>query len=342
MTSAAGILLTALLTFSACSGDEPPAAPEALPSVAEEAPPAVCPLTGLDPASGVDTAQAAIAVKIENNPVAYPLSGLQDADIVYEEEVEGGATRFMAIYHCTDTKKAGPVRSARTVDPAIMSPITRLLAAAGGNTIVLKALKKGDISLISEVTAGKAMRRIDRPGIASEHTLYGDTAALRTKGTKDFSEPPPNDIFKFGEVQDSAKKARSVTINFSGSRPIEYRWKGGGWTRYEAGEPFVVEGGKTIKVDNVLVESHTINYADGIVDIAGNKSVEIADVTGSGPAVLFRDGQAIVGRWTRESRESRAVFETKSGDEMVLKAGTTWVELVPNQKGEVKGSYSFK
>lgn len=328
--------------LASCSnGSDPPTAqPAASPTEPEG--PSICPLTGLKPPSDEATARPAIAVKIENNPVAYPLSGLQQAEIVFEEEVEGGATRFMALYHCTDSAKVGPLRSARTVDPAIMTPITRLLAAAGGNKIVLKALRKGDIISIDEKSAGKAMRRISRPGIAVEHTLYGSTSALRKKGQERFSDPPPAGLFEFGDLEGPARRARTITVNFSGSRTIEYRWGGSGWTRFEAGERFIVEGGKAIKVDNVIVEQHTVNRAKGLTDIAGNPSVEIVDVTGSGKAVLFRDGKAIVGRWHRASRDERVTFKTKSGEEMILHPGTTWIELVPSSKGDVKGSFSFK
>jgi hypothetical protein len=83
-------------------------------------------------------------------------------------------------------------------------------------------------------------------------------------------------------------------------------------------------------------------FSKSIVDAAGNPSIEIADPTGSGRAVLFRDGRAIRGRWIRDSVEDAVRFETASGDPMVLKPGTTWVELVPSGKGDVKGSFSHE
>jgi hypothetical protein len=303
--------------------------------------PATCPLTGREPRDESLTERPAIAIKVENAPVARPLAGLEKADLVFEELVEGGATRFMAVYHCGDSSKIGPIRSAREVDPAIMVPVTQILAASGSNDPVRRALDEASVVFIEEGDSGEAMRRVPREGLGTEHTLYGASQGLRRIGSKKFSESPPSGIFEHGELQEGARKASSVTINFSSSSTITYDWKGGRWMRSQDGEPFVVESGKQIGVDNILIEEHTINFSK-IVDVLGTPSTQIKDVNGSGRALLFRDGRVIRGRWIRESEETPVVFETRSGDPMVLRPGNTWIELVPDQQGEVKGSFSYE
>jgi hypothetical protein len=280
-----------------------------------------------------------VALKIENNPDAYPLSGLDDAEVVYEEPVEGGLTRFMAIFHCTDSEKAGPIRSARIVDPAIVSPYTLIMGDAGGNDIVRAALDTGGIVNVDETSAGEAMFRGDRPGYASEHTLYANSAAVRKIGQKKFDDPPSDDLFKFGDVQDG-KKAKTVTISFPSSTAV-FTWKEGRYYRSQSEEPLISEGGDQFAADNVLIEQHTINYAKGLTDVVGSPSPEIEDVTGTGKAWLFRDGKAIKGTWERESLEDPVRFKTMSGDEMVLHEGSTWIELLPNNKGDVKGTLEY-
>jgi Protein of unknown function (DUF3048) N-terminal domain/Protein of unknown function (DUF3048) C-terminal domain len=302
--------------------------------------PTVCPLSGEEPAREELATRPAIVVKVENNTAAYPLSGLDKAEIVYEELVEGGFTRFMAVYHCTDTRKAGPVRSSRAVDPEIMGAITRILGAAGGNAFVRDELTEAGIVLIDENAAGEAMRREDRPGITLEHTLYADTAKLRRLGAKEFSDPPPEGIFNFGDLPSGGKNASSVSMSFTGGEAdVEWRYEGGKYVRYDDGAELPLESGRAL-ADNVIVEIHTISFARGVVDVAGTSSIVIDDPTGSGKALLFRDGKVFVGTWERESVEDPMTFKLKSGDDMVLKKGTTWVELIPNKKGEVKGSFS--
>lgn len=298
-----------------------------------------CPLTNVEPKDEAVLDRPAIAVKIENNPVAYPLSGLEDAEVVYEELVEGGITRFMAIYHCTDSSQAGPVRSARLVDPAIMKPYTSILAFAGANDIVDQELSDADLVLLTESTDG--FERIPREGITSEHTLYVDTRTVRKQGEEEFTDAPP-EVFSFGDLPDGAKKTTSVDIEFSGATHVRFDWDGKDWLRFDGDAPLLDDAGNQIAVDNVLIEEHDIQLSTEIVDTAGNPSVEISDQTGSGRAVLFRDGRAIVGKWTREDIEEPVAFETKNGNEMELKRGTTWIELVPSQQGEVKGSFSYE
>jgi hypothetical protein len=300
-----------------------------------------CPLTGVEPKNEKALDRPAVAVKIENNSAAYPLSGLDKADVVYEEVVEGGLTRFMAIFHCSDSAQAGPVRSARIVDPGIMLPYTHILADAGGNETVRAELDKNDIFNIDESTAGGALSRVERSGYSSEHTLYGDTAALRKLGQKHFKDAPSDDIFEYGDLQKGSKKASSVTVNMQ-TTVVGYQWQGGRWMRIDHDAPLVMEDGTEIGVDNVLLEEHTVNLSDTLGDVLGTKSTEIADVTGTGKAVLFRDGRVLVGKWARDSILDPVVFETKSGDRMILHEGTTWIELLPNDKGEVVGSYTVE
>ena len=315
--------------------------PSDIPIIKEVVAPKTCPLSGAEPAKESALDRPAVAVKIENAAIAYPLSGLEDAELVYEELVEGGVTRFMAVYHCTDSTKAGPVRSARVVDPAIMGPITRILAYSGQNAPVLRALEEAEVVRLEENEAGEGLQRIERSGISMEHTLYADTKILRKLGTKQFDEPPPSDYFAFGDLEGKSKPAKSIEINFNPVNTIRYDWSDDGWLRFEADEPFVSESGDQIVVNNVLIEEHEVVLSDTITDVAGNPSLEIANETGSGRAFLFRDGKVIKGKWSREDVGDPVNFETKEGDEMVFAPGSIWIELLPSKKGEVKGSFSF-
>lgn len=338
----AAVAASALVFAAACSSGQDPAPPAAAPTPAPTpTPDPECPLTGKQPSRPALVERPAVAVKVENNPVAYPLSGLDEAEVVFEELVEGGITRFMAMYHCTDAAKVGPVRSSREIDPGIMIPITRILGAAGGNDIVLAALEKADIVLLDEDTSGKAMRRIPRPGITFEHTLYANTRALRKLGSKSYDDPPKAS-FEFGPLEGKAKRARSVTASFAGRATVGYEWKNGKWLRFDNGAPLIGEDGKQIAVDNVVIEQHTVRNSRKIVDVAGNPSIEIVDELGRGPAVLLRDGKSIKGSWIRKNMRSPVRFVTKSGDPMVFAPGTIWIELLPDRKGEIKGSFSIK
>jgi hypothetical protein len=257
-----GVLLVAVATYWALADNNLPRG--GLPSPD----PATCPLTGEEPKRQAALSRPAVAMKIENAPVAYPLSGLERADIVYEELVEGGITRFMAIYHCSDTAKAGPIRSARLVDPAIMKPghpHPRLLRRANG--AVLEELVRNDIVMVIEANANDAMQRVPREGLGIEHTLYADSARVRRVGGKEFDDPPASEL-GFGDLEGNSKRARTITIIFSSSTTVTYEWNGKRWARSQGGNPFETESYGQIGVDNVIVEAHTIRLSN-IVDVTG-------------------------------------------------------------------------
>jgi hypothetical protein len=340
----AAVLVALSLLAAGCSGDDeeptPPAESAATPTPSPTPEPTTCPLTGEDPPKGVDIARSAIAIKVEDSPEARPQSGLEHADLVFEEIVEGGITRFMAIFHCGDAPKVGPVRSARFDDPKIGKPFTKLLIYSGANGIVQKELEDRKMLAFEENDiSGEALFR-DPPGSTSVHSLFANTEVIRKLPAAKRTRPPSR-IFEFGDVPSDAKKARSVSLNFTAGNTIEWKWQGNSWRRFEAGQPFFVGTGDQVAVPNVLVQEVVVNHSCCIVDVAGNPSPDI-HLEGEGRALLFRDGKVIKGTWSIESRRDAPVFETKSGDPIVFAPGSIWVELVPSRKGEVKGAIAFK
>jgi hypothetical protein len=331
-------LVAVLVVTAACSGNNEE--PEAAPTTTPAPPPTNCPLTGEDRPRRVDLARPAVAIKVENSPQARPQSGLEDADVVFEEIVEGGITRFLVLYQCHDSKQVGPVRSARFDDPKIAKLFTRVLAFSGANTIVLKELAKQKMIILEELTSREALYRVP-PGTLDIHNLFGDTAKLRKLDRAKKADSPTSGFFEFGPVPKGARKARSVTVHFTSSNAIEYRWKKGAWRRYEAGSPFTTKRGGQVAVPNVLIQEVRVDRSDRIVDSAGNPSPDL-DWHGGGRAFLFRDGKVIKGSWRVKKDGTAVFFTTRRGDPFVFDRGATWVELVPSRKGQVKGSVSFR
>jgi DUF3048 family protein len=341
--AAASALAASLLVLAACSGDEPV---NTATGVAEDQPkspqvpePDVCPLTGEDPGE-VATARPAVAVKIENSPQARPQSGLEAADLVFEERVEGGITRFLVIFHCGSTKKAGPVRSGRFDDPKLAKPYTRMLVASGSNAIVEREMRKQGMVYLDEIDTDGLYR--DPPGVLDIHSLFANVTSLRRDAVKRKLKAPRADAFEFGDVPEDAEDAKRVAINFVDSNTVAYRWRGGAWRRYEAGAPFKAASGKAIAVPNVLIQQVRVDDSDTIVDSAGNPSPDIELANSRGQLLLFRDGRMIKGRWKMGKVGAPIDYRDADGDPLAFAQGPIWIELVPNKKGEVKGRVSFK
>jgi hypothetical protein len=335
-------LLAPVLLLSACSSStKPVAGVSPTPRASQSARvPTKCPLTGRSPKKGVDLRRPAIAVKIENSTEARPQSGLDHADVVFEELVEGGITRFAAIFQCDSVTKAGPVRSARFDDPDFIKPVTQGLAFAGANAIVTKSLTKHHMKLFTDFNDSQALYRVP-PGNTSDHSLFANVKLLLKQAAQQHVRAPATDLFHFGPLSAPPKKATSVGLKFEDSsvaEPIRWRWRGGIWKRYESGQPFMSADGHQIAAPNVLIQRVNVKLSTQLVDVAGNPSPRIT-FSGKGRALLLRNGGVVKGQWKR--RNHRFIYLTSGGKVMRFARGPIWIELVPSSKGAIKGTVSF-
>ena len=330
-----GVLLVGGMAAWAMSGHAP-ALIKGLPGLGSSStppPPPPCPLTGLPPAGGKPVPQRPVAaVKVENTVDAYPLVGLQNADIVYEELVEGGLTRFMAVYQCKDAPKVGPVRSARTTDPKILVQFNLhpILGYSGAQLAVVNALKHAGILAYDETTGGTAFTRAPAPR-AIPHNLFVSTPKLYARAGKAASQQAaPKPIFTFGpKIPNPSRKVSSVVIPFSTGASGDWNWNAasGTWVRQLNGKPMMLESGGPIQATNVIIQEVVVT-ASNLVDVLGNHSPEVT-LTGSGRAWVLRNGRMVTGTWSRTGPKAVMVFKTKKGTIIPMAPGTSFVELMP-------------
>lgn len=312
----------------ALSGDNPVANAVDPFVPGDQTPTPPCPLTNQPVGEDKEPPnRPALAIKVENTPDAMPLVGLDKADIVYEEVVEGGITRFIVVFNCSSAERVGPVRSARTTDPKILLQFSEhpLLAYSGGAPKVVNLIKDSGVVGMTEGDPAPPFTRDDAREVP--HNLFANTNKLWVAGQKRAkAEPAPAAVFSYGDLNKPSKKVASATIEFP-LTDVEWRWAGGRWVRYQNGEEMLLEDGGAIEAANVVIQQVKTTESD-IVDVVGYPSPEV-EVTGGGKAWLLRDGKLIVGTWERGSEGDITTFQTKKGEEFQLKDGTTFVELAP-------------
>lgn len=298
--------------------------------------PTPCPLTGAATPDEEDApSRPLLAVKVENTDAAYPLAGLNAADVIYEEPVEGGITRFVALYQCDGATRVGPIRSARTTDPKILSQYAEapLLAYSGAARQVTEAVDDAGIVSLTETSARDAFERDETR--SAPHNLYVSIGALfRAAKAADVSFSQPAEVLTFdGDVPDPSKRIRRATVTFSTATVAEWVWSGGRWVRHLDGEPMVLEDGEPIAADTIVVQEVVVTESN-IRDASGAASPEVK-LTGGGRAWILRDGRRIVGRWERSSLGDVTRFVTNDGEEIALAPGRTFFQLIPEESGSV-------
>ena len=330
-------VLTASLVLAACSSgpsEEPTPSPTATtgtasPSPSDTEPAGAFPLTGV-PTDEPRLDQPVVAVKIENTPSAYPLAGIEQADVVYEQLVEGGVTRFAALFHSSLPDRAGPVRSARFVDVPLLEPWSSILVYSGARGEVTQALRDANqIGLLADPGTPNGpvfYRDPDRPG---SHDLLADLeAALEAGRSEPDVAPVPEPPLTFDESAPSGgvDQAEFEVAMTSASRS-GWQWDDdeGVYRRLRNGEPLPVTGDRPASAATVVLIVTDIGQG-GCCDTAGNPFT-VTDLEGTGDAIVWRDGQRFEASWTKDSHSAHLRLQTADGEPFPLAPGPSWWHL---------------
>jgi len=287
-----------------------------------------CPLTGAPSPTGSVPQRPALAIKIDNYPEARPQSGLDDADIVFEEPVEGGITRFVAVFQCQEASSVGPIRSARAVDAQILDQLSHpIFIHAGGIEPVISILQGSPL---------KDFNILDLPSIIQlnpERVAPYSTYTSTTDGwdLEPSDTTPPSPLFTYGPNPPAGTAVSSVHIPFSGTSDETWTWSAsaGKWMLAYSGQPAMLADGSQISTTNIVVQMVKVTYGPWVENAQGALEVQ-SQMTGSGVLDVFRDGEEISGTWQRSSLTSPATLVASDGSIIPLSPGPTWVEIVPD------------
>lgn len=328
------LLVAVALAAVGCSAKEQPKLLSAWPIatlervVPKPPTPPRWPLTGLPAPNNAATKRRVMAVKIENSPESRPQTGLQSADVVYEEVTEGGITRFNSLFQSKLPKVVGPVRSARLADLWIVPQYHGLLFFSGANTRVNTVINRAGIPNLSE-DAGVSFPYYRATDRYAPHNLYlnpakGYVEAKRRKMAITGTTKPLQHLRRSGEGTVTVK---SIYVPFSPVNKVLWTYDPASksYKRTNNGRSFVDrDTGKQVTAKNVVVlwarhiPQGTSKWGDQMYDI---------QLGGSGRAVVFRDGQQFPGTWTA-NKNTPPSFKDANGKPVQLERGNTWIQVL--------------
>ncbi len=289
-----------------------------------------CPLDGTIVANKAAASQRPIVVQVDNAPAARNQAGLSQADIVYEAMAEGDITRFSAVYSCHEAAVIGPVRSARLINLELAPEYNALLVNSGSSEGVSAALDTSPdvININDNNFHDLAFWRTDDR--AAPHNLMSSTAGIRkaadSVGITNVAKVQSL-IFKDDKP---APAITNIEVNYSGLVDTVYRYDPAtnGWLRFISGEPHLdAATGAQLTPKNVIIQFVPSYQSDIVEDVGGSHGMEYT-LTGTGRAVIFRDGQAIDGMWTRPAKDVVTQYVDASGKPIELNRGLTFIQLV--------------
>lgn len=333
-TRTVAILAVAAGLLTACGGDpEPSATPSPSPSETptptptQEPEPITAPLTGA--VVDAEILLPAIVAKIDDHPDAQPQFGLEATDIVYEELVEGGLTRYVAVWHSNVPQQIGPVRSIRPMDPGIVGPFGGMIAFSGGQPHFVAAMQAVTTSTSVIHGAGTYDAYYSRGGPhVAPHNVILQAAQLQTDHAQ-IAPPQPQFAYADDEVaptsQTAGGPASQLSLAFSQSQSRQWGCDAatGRWARGQQGVADLDSNGAQLSAANVVVLR---------VQVMPNGGVPQTMLEGySGDGFVASGCSWVPVTWSKPDIATPIQILDASGQPVVLAQGNTWVELVPNE-----------
>ena len=263
-----------------------------------------------------------LAVKIDNTTLGRPWTGLNSADIVYVLPVEGGLSRLMAVFSSGFPRVAGPVRSAQEEDLPLLRQFGRVGFCYSGATPKLLPYIRRTARIVN-LYAGTTRGYYRDPSRVVPYDLYARVRRLLAKAP---GAGKAHDIgFRFGPPPPGGRVTRSVSVSYPAAA-FRFTWSAakGRWLVSMGGNPAVTASGVRLSAATVVIQ-HTTVRRSRFVEHGGRPP--FAKSTGSGRALILRNGRAWAAHWSRPSAGGGTTFTTASGRPATFAPGQVWIVL---------------
>ena len=324
------LAIASLVALSACGGSSgsSTASTDSVPTTESVSDVPVNPLLGTPMEDPAVATRPAMVVKIDNHPSARPQAGINQADIIFEENVEK-LTRYAAVFHSEGSDPVGPIRSGRLQDINMVGSLNKpLFVWSGGNSKVSAAIGKSDLVDLNYMKVNKEGGFTRNDEYRAPHNLFAETAKLWTLAPVGSSAPSAQ--FAYRTVSDAnastSKEALGLKVSMDGVK-VQWDWDAAAkeWVRTQDGTVVVDPADVALSVPNVIV----------LEVVYTNTYSPISKTLGSGKVYVFTNGVVYEGTWSRTDRLKPFELKDSAGGVIKLTPGQTFVEVARAEKTAV-------
>ncbi len=270
-----------------------------------------------------------LAVMLGGDLAARPLSGIGQADMVFEMPVApNGITRFMAVFQCEQPAEIGSTRSAREDFIPLAAGLDSIYVHWGGERDALTNLDSGIIDNINALkydgTVFYRKSGIKAPynGFTNIERLLAQAKNLKYRLTDTFSGYPHSDSSGNKSISNIVNE---VAINYPESFNVKwvYNEKENNYKQYRNNElEFDKNSNTTVTADAVVAMETTSKFLR-------EQYIQV-NVQGEGSAAVYQNGKVTIGKWQKDpsSIKSKLYFYGQDGKEIPFVPGKIWVEIV--------------
>lgn len=267
-----------------------------------------------------------LAAVIENHPSSRPQTGLNEAELVYEFLVEGGLTRFLALYFSQVPAEIGPIRSLRSYMVETAAGYDCRLLHIGASPLGYQYLSQFQVDHLDEISRGSYYWRDSQR--SRPHNIFTGRDSLPEEARdKHFALLPAGN-------PDSSKASVSLAVREKADK-IEIRYWGGYTVYYlyneeernylrflgDASRPHLNTAGDQLSARNIIVKY----VSTRVIDDIGRLKMELDS---QGELLFFQQGALISGYWLKNSG-GKTEYYSREGEPLEFLPGSTWIQVVP-------------
>ncbi|MDP3963012.1 MAG: DUF3048 domain-containing protein [bacterium] len=312
------------------SGAAPPplpqVSPESSPEPSPSSTPAVVPTNPLTGESCTNSARRPLAIMLSGDAIARPLSGISDADMVFEMPViTGSITRFMAIFICRDPIEIGSIRSARHDFIPLANGFDAIYVHWGGSHFALDMLKTKAIDNIDALINPTAAFWRKESVLAPHNGFSSMTRLFKAAQFMQYRLQGNAPEYAHATSIDALAAAGMLDIGYAGAFRVRYAYDPESQT-YERIRGAITERdkntGEAVRTKNVVVMRASSKQIEGQYN---DLSLE-----GTGEATLYRSGREFSGYWKKDAKDQKQplLFVDPEGNNFVFVPGSIWVQVV--------------
>ena len=273
-----------------------------------------------------------LVVKIDDSAQAHPQIGLEDADIVYIEQVEGGLTRLAAIFSSVIPQRIGPVRSARISDIDILSQFGRVaFAYSGAQKKLLPVIASANLQDLGAQRQSPVIYTADPDRTQPYAMVLRADLLMQLIAEKSYQIDVAKNVgFKYGELQEGGVATIKADMHWPAATysatwsSDESRWLLTHNSSVNVADSGIVLGPTTLVIQMVSITDS--EYKDKVGGVT-----PFSQTVGTGKAYVLRDGQRFVTTWNRPFADSGTTFTFEDGTVMNFDPGQIWIALTDRE-----------
>jgi len=275
-----------------------------------------------------------IVVKIDDTHQAQPQTGIEDADVVYIEQVEGGATRIAAVYSSKFPEVVGPVRSARISDMEIFAQYGKFgFAYSGSQHKLLPVITAANLFNMSAEHFGYYEPYFrDDTRYAPVNLYLHPNILLEKAHAKDiYFEKADKSGWIFGSAASGGRKVLGVDFAWPAVKyGADWDKVSKKWLIRQNGEPKMAKSGIQLGADTLVVQLVSITDSE-YGDKYGGVTPHVETI-GTGKALIFRNGKVFDAIWNRPTATETTTWKDATGADIPFATGQTWIALVDKER----------